>query len=239
MRLFGHHIALPVAVLALCDLFLFLCSLLLALWTYPMFRRAGFLSADQCPLIVALAAINLCSLVAAGLYKRDAITISGKDPHHMATATSLIIVGFAAYLIPYSIIQGYRFSNLYALAILTVCFQLVLLFCVRAIFVNAFEIVKSSGAFCSWDMILLQPRLNLARQNDPGYTDIVHYDLLKPDKVVRFRRRSATVLAAPELITRDLPQLVRHHDIDEIVVATTKVERRFGTFWNVEPMVST
>ena len=54
VRLFGHHIALPVAVLAFCDLFLFLCSLLLALWTYPMFARAAFpFGPINAPLIVA------------------------------------------------------------------------------------------------------------------------------------------------------------------------------------------
>ena len=42
MRLFGHHVALPVALLCLCDLFLFLCSLLLALSAYPIFSRAPF-----------------------------------------------------------------------------------------------------------------------------------------------------------------------------------------------------
>ena len=95
----------------------------------------------------------------------------------MATATSLIIVGFAAYLIPYSMIQGYRFSNLYALAILTVCFQLVLLFCVRAIFVNAFEIVgfKRRILLLGHDSLAAKVETWLAK-NDPGYTDIVHYN---------------------------------------------------------------
>src|SRR4029077_2341155 len=111
-------------------------------WTYPTFARAAF-ATDQidAKMIVVLTAINLASLIAAGLYKRDAITISGRLSDHLATATSLTIVGFAAYLIPYSMVQGYRFSNLYALAILTVCFQLLMLFCIRAVFVNIFDII--------------------------------------------------------------------------------------------------
>ena len=89
-------------------------------------------------------------------------------------------------------------------------------------------------------MILLRAKVETwLAKNDPGYTDVVHYDSLRPEQVVPFRRRSATVLAEPELLTRDLPQLVRHHGIDEIVVATDESrEARSGTFSNVERAVS-
>ena len=44
VRLFGHHIALPVALLVLCELCLFLFSLVLALWIYPTFAHSSFQS---------------------------------------------------------------------------------------------------------------------------------------------------------------------------------------------------
>ena len=97
-------------------------------------------------LIVGLAAINLACLFAAGLYKRDAIRIGSRLSRHLATATSLIVVAFAAYLLPYSWVYGYRFSNLYALALLAVCFQLILLFFVRAFFVNIFRYRRVQAA---------------------------------------------------------------------------------------------
>ena len=193
VRLFGHHVALPVMLLVLCDVFLFLSSLLLALWTYPAFALASFPSdIIHAPLVVALAAINLVCLFAAGLYKRDAITISGKISEHMVTAVSLIIVAFAAYLVPYSMVQGHRFSNIYALAILAVCFQLVLLFCVRAIFVNAFAIIGFKRRILLFGHDALASKVEgWLAEHDPGYTDIVHYSALRPEQVVPIRWRSA------------------------------------------------
>jgi len=57
-------------------------------------------------------------------------------------------------------------------------------------------------------------------EHDPGYTDVVHYDALRPEQVVPIRWRSAAALAESHSVASDLPQLVRHHRIDEIVVAT-------------------
>ena len=76
-------------------------------------------------------------------------------------------------------------------------------------------------------MMHLRPRSKrwLAK-NDPGYTDVVHYNSLRQEQVVPLRRRSAAVLAEPQLLARDLPQLVRHHRIDEIVVATGESRER-------------
>src|SRR5262245_9759119 len=210
IRLFGHHVALPVALLVLCDAFLFLCSLLLAVWTYPTIALASFPSdLIDATVAIPLLAINLACLVAAGLYKRDAITVSGKISAHMATATSLIIVAFAAYLVPYSMVQGLRFSNIYALAILAVCFQLLLLFCVRAIFVNTFDIVGFKRRILLFGHDALAGKVEgWLAEHDPGYTDVVHYSALRPEQVVPIRWRSAVALAEPHLVARDLPQLV-------------------------------
>ena len=42
VRIFGHHIAVPVAVLVLCELCLFLLSLTVATWIYPTFAHSSF-----------------------------------------------------------------------------------------------------------------------------------------------------------------------------------------------------
>src|SRR5262249_53377806 len=147
-------------------------------WTYPIFARTplshGLIDAT---LICVLTAINLASLVAAGLYERDAITISGKLSPHLATAASLAIVGFAFFLIPYSMVQGYRFSNLYPLAILTVCFQLLMLFCIRAVFVNIFDFIgiKRRILLLGHDSLATKVEAWLVK-HDSGYTDVVHYN---------------------------------------------------------------
>ena len=234
VRIFGHHVTLPVALLALCDLVLFLCSLQLALWTYPTFARAAF-ATDQidATMIVVLTVINLASLIAAGLYKRDAITIGGRLSDHLATATSLTIVGFAAYLIPYSMVQGYRFSNLYALAILTVCFQLLMLFCVRAVFVNIFDIIgiKRRILLLGHDSLATKVETWLVKHDHPGYTDVVHYNSFRPERAVRLRWQSSTALAQTALLAQDLPQLARENQIDEIVVAAG--DDRDATVWEL------
>ena len=91
------------ALLVLCEFCLFLLSLVLALWIYPTFAHAHFnLELIGRWLVVGLAAINLACLFAAGLYKRDAIRIGSRLSRHLTTATSLIVIAFAAYLLPYS-----------------------------------------------------------------------------------------------------------------------------------------
>ena len=92
-------------------------------------------------MIAGLAAINLACLFAAGLYNRDAIRVGARLSLHLATATSLMVVAFAAYLMTYSSFHAHRFSNLYAVSLLAVGFQLILLFFIRAFFVNIFDVV--------------------------------------------------------------------------------------------------
>ena len=231
MRLFGHHVAVPVALLAFCDLCLFLLGLVLAVWLYPTFAQAPFFTGLQAiPLAGALAAINLTCLVAAGLYTRDAITINARLSRQSATAMSLIVIASAAFLIPASWVNGQRFTNLYAIALFATCLQLGLSIVVRAVLVDRVHVVglKRRLLLLGGNSVAAKVEAWFA-QNDPGYTEIVHYDSLRPGRVVPLRRRSATVLAAEVLPTTDLPQLARDHCIDEIVAT----EHHDTTVWNL------
>jgi sugar transferase (PEP-CTERM system associated) len=237
VRLFGHHVALPVALLILCELCLFVLSFLLALWIYPTFARTHFnLALIGTSFVAGLAAINLACLFAAGLYQRDAIKIGSRLSRHLTTATSLTVIGFAAYLLPYSWVYGYRFSNLYALALLAVCFQLILLFFIRAVFVNIFDIVGFKRR------LLLLGEGSLAAKvqawldaNDRGYTDVLRYDSARVERVVPLRghlARSAVLTAAAEPVSPTaLPAFVRQHSVDQIVVVTG--ETRGESVWDL------
>ena len=233
MRFFGHHVALPVALLVLCDLCLFLFGLHLVTWLYPTFARVPFDHAIlAAPLVSALTTLDLICLVAAGLYKRDAINIGGRLSRHSATATSLIVVAFAAFLVPYSWIHGHRFSNLYAVALAAACFQLILSFFVRAMLVNMFDVVGLKRR-----LLLVGDAYATAKigtwfaTHDPGYTDLVHYDSLQLGRGMPLHRRSAAVLAEIEAApARALPELARDHCIDEIVVTT---EHREANVWEL------
>src|SRR6478672_3191101 len=122
VRIFGHHIAVPVAILVLCEFCLFLFSLMAATWIYPSVAHSSFnLKLLDVPVTASLAAINLACLFAAGLYKRDAIHISSRLSLHLATSTALMVVAFAIFLMAFTSIYSYRFSNLYALVLLAVC----------------------------------------------------------------------------------------------------------------------
>jgi sugar transferase (PEP-CTERM system associated) len=235
VRLFGHHVALPVALLVLCELCLFLLSLLLALWVYPAFAHIPFkLEQIGKSLVVGLAAINLACLFAAGLYKRDAIRISSRLSLHLATATSLIVLAFAAYLLPYSWVYHYRFSNLFALALLAVCFQMILLFFMRAFFVNIVDIVgfKRRLLLLGEGPLAAKVQAWLA-ENDRGYTDVVRYDSVWQERIVPLRGRHSAVMpaATAPLQSTALPAFVRHHCIDEIVVAA--LENPAGSVWDL------
>jgi sugar transferase (PEP-CTERM system associated) len=227
LRVFGHHIALPVALLAFCDLCLFLFGLLLATGVYPKFsgvpfHAAVFITPIVTPLVAALAAINLACLVAAGLYKRDAIRVNSTVSRYLATAMSLAVVSFAAFIVPHSWLYGYRFSNVYAVALSATCFQLVLSFFLRAIVVSAFDVVgfKRRLLLLGEGPFAAKVEAWLAK-NDPGYTHVIHYDSFRRERVVPLRRSSVLMLAEAERPSAmDLPQLAKDHRIDEIVVAT-------------------
>ena len=237
VRILGHHIALPVALLVLCELCLFILSLVLALWIYPTFAHTHFnLELIDRWFVVSLAAINLACLFAAGLYTRDAIRIGSRLSRHLTTATSLIVIAFAAYLVPYSWVYGYRFSNLYALALFAVCFQLVLLFFIRASFVNIFDIVgfKRRVLLLGEGSLSAKVQAWLA-ENEPGYTDVVRYDSVWQERIVPLRGRLVRSAAMPAVIdpspSTALPEFVRQHCIDEIVVATVKDHG--GSVWDL------
>jgi sugar transferase (PEP-CTERM system associated) len=240
VRLFGHHVALPVAVLVLCELCLFLFSLLLALWVYPLFAHIPFkLEQIGKLLVVGLTAINLACLFAAGLYKRDAIRIGSRLSLHLATATSLIVLAFGTYLLAYSWVYHYRFSNLFALALVAVCIQMVLLFFIRAFFVNLFDIVgfKRRLLLLGEDSSATKVQAWLAT-NDRGYTDVLRYDSRSRESrehVVPLRARS-TGSAAVAAVDGPahysaLSGFVHHHCVDEIVVAT--LEDHHGSVWDL------
>src|SRR5262249_4837588 len=230
VRFLGHHIPLPVAILTLCEFCLFLFGLSVAVWIYPAFAHSGFnLHKLNGRLVVSLAAVDVACLFAAGLYTRSALRIGSRLSLHLATATSLIVFVFAAYLIAYASIYGYRFSSLYALALLAVCIQLLLLFFVRAFFVNFFDIAgfKRRLVLLGEGPLVSKAQAWLA-QNDYGYTDVIHYDTHSDsawqERVIPLRGRlvRATALAtAPDLsLSHALPEFVHHHGVDEIVVAT-------------------
>ena len=243
VRLFGHHIALPVAVLILCEFCLFLFGLSVAVWIYPAFARSIF-NLDQLTVFVTavLAAINLACLIAAGLYTRDACRVGSKLSAHLATATSLIVFAFAAYLMVYASIYGYRFSSLYALALLAVCIQFLLLFFLRAIFFNIFDIAGFKRC-----IVLLGegPFVGKARawltEHERGYTHVIHYDThhdsVWQERAVPVRGRlvrSAALATAPDLSLSNsnaLPEFVHHHGVDEIVVAA--IGAHAGSVWDL------
>jgi sugar transferase (PEP-CTERM system associated) len=237
VRLFGHHVALPVALLVLCELCLFVLSFILALWIYPTIAHAHFnLDLIGKWSVTSLAAINVACLFAAGLYKRDAIRFGSRLSPHLATATSLIFIAFGAFLLPYSWVYSYRFSSLFALTLLAVSIQLILLFLVRAFFVNIVDVVGFKRR------LLLLGEGSLARkvqawlrENDRGYTDIVHYDAAWHEHVVPLRGRivhsAAAAAAAVPLPATALPEFVRHHNVDEIVVAG--LEDRVTSVWDL------
>ena len=112
-----------------------------------------------------------------------------------------MVVAFAAYLLAYSAIHGYRFSNLYALALLAVCIQLVLLFFIRAVFVNIFDVVGFKRCLLLLGEGPLAPRLKLGwRRTSLDILMSSTMTRLKPDKVVPLRRAVRAALAAPELL---------------------------------------
>jgi sugar transferase (PEP-CTERM system associated) len=222
MRLLGHHVALPIMFLVLCDLCLFLVSLLVAVWVYPAFARAPFTTGlHALPLALALASINLACLLAAGLYKRNAVSFTARLSLHSATAMTLFVVASAAFLILYSWAHGQRFTNLYAVALSAACLQLILSFFVRALVVDMFDVVglKRRLLLLGEGSVAAKVETWLAK-HDPGYTDVVHYDSLRSERIVPLRWRSATVPA--QVILPDLPELARHHRIDEIIVAESE-----------------
>ena len=237
VRLFGHHVALPVAFLAVCELFLFILSFVAALWIYPLFAHAHFnLELIGRWSVASLAAIDLACLFAAGLYKRDAIGIGSRLSPHLATATSLIVIAFAVFLLPYSWVYSYRFSSLFALTLLAVGFQLILLFFIRAFFVNIVDVVGFKRR------LLLLGEGSLANkvhawlaENDRGYTDVIRHDATWQERVAPLRGRLAhsvamAAVADPSPATA-LPEFVRHHSVDEIVVAESGGHS--GSVWDL------
>ena len=220
---------MPVVLLAFCDVGFFLLGLALAVLIYPDFAHVRFSTGlHAVPLVAMLAAVDLTCLIAAGLYTRDAVHISARLLPHLATAASMLVVAFTAFLIPYSWIHSERFSNIYAVVLFAAGLQLICSFFVRALLVDRFE------------RIGLQRRLLLVGPNsvagkveawfansDRGYTDIIHYDSFRPERVVPLRRQSSAVLKS--LPDADLRLLARHHSIDEIVVA----EGQDATVWDL------
>ena len=222
VRLLGHPVALPALLLVLFDLCLFLLGLELAVWIYPTFARVPFSTGlHALPLAGSLTVINLTCLVAAGFYKRDAIGVNARVSKHAATAMALFVIASFVFLNLYSWALGQRFTNLFAVALAAACLQLILAFFVRALVVDMFDVVGFKRR-----LLLLGEGSVAAKveswldKHDPGYTDVVHYDSLRSERIVPLRWRSATVPA--QAILPALPELARRHRIDEIVVAESQ-----------------
>ena len=198
---------MPVAILVLCELGLFFFSLTIAVWIYPTFAHSSFkFELIKSPLLLGLAVINLACLFAAGLYNRDAIRIGSRMSLHLATATALIVIAFATYLMAFTSIYGHRFSNLYALSLLAVCIQFILMFFVRAFFVNIFDVVgfKRCVLLLGDGPLVAKAHAWLA-DNESGYTDVLRFNMVfaeskKRIAAIRSRlSRSASVATAAEL----------------------------------------
>jgi sugar transferase (PEP-CTERM system associated) len=209
----------------------------LALWIYPIFAHAHFnLELIGKWSIASLAAMNLACLFAAGLYKRDAIRVSSGLSRHLATATSLIVVTFAAFLLPYSWVYSYRFSSLFALTLLAVGLQLVALFFIRAFFVSIVDVVGFKRRLLVLGEGSLAGKAHAwLTENDRGYTDVIRHNAVWPERVVPLRGRVvhsvAMAAAADPLPAAALPEFVRHHSVDEIVVAGS--EGHVGSVWDL------
>ena len=217
-------------LLAICDVGLFLFGLALAVLIYPTFAEVRFTTGlHALPLTAMLAAINLTCLVAAGLYTRDAVHINARLLPHLATAGSMLVIAFAGFLIPYCWVHNERFANIYAVVLSAASVQLICSFFVRALLVDRFEKVglKRRLLLMSANAVAGKVEAWFAK-GDRGYTDVVHYDSLRPERIVPLHRRhSSAVLKS--LSDADLPQLARDHGIDEIIVA----ENQDATVWGL------
>ena len=209
-------------LLAFCDVGFFLLGLGLAVLIYPDFAQVRFRTGMHAvPLTATLTAIDVTCLVAAGLYTRDAVHINARLLPHLATAGSMLVVAFAGFLIPYSWIHSERFSNIYAVVLFAAGLQLICSFFVRALLVDRFEMVglKRRLLLMSASPVAGKVEAWFAR-GDRGYTDIIHYDSFRPERVMPLRRKSAAALKP--LPHSDLFQLARDRGIDEIVVADSQ-----------------
>ena len=209
-------------LLAFCDVGFFLLGLGLAVLIYPDFAHVRFHTGlHAVPLTGMLIAIDFACLVAAGLYTRDAVHINARLLPHLATAGSMLVVVFAAFLIPYSWVHSERFSNIYAVVLFAAGVQLICSFFVRALLVDRLEMVglKRRLLLMGANSVAGKVEAWFAR-GDRGYTDVIRYDSFRPERIVPLFRQSSAILKS--LPDADLPQLARHHGIDEIVVADSQ-----------------
>ena len=204
IRVFGHHIALPVMLVAGLDVCLFFLGLVLALWLYPTIAYTGFTpGVIDTPLLLGLMAINLGCLVAAGFYNRDALLLSTRLSKHLGTALALIAVAYAVYLLAYSLAYGHRFSNLYALTLAAAFFQLIMLVFLRAFFFNVFDVVGLKRRILLLGNDAFSAKLqSWLTVHDSRYTEVIPYDAVVSERVVPLRRgASAVALATNPLLS--------------------------------------
>lgn len=221
-----HHIALPVAVVALFELALFAVILLQLCWIYPVFARVPieFGSNDRLT-ILALAVLNFACMFAAGLYNRDAFHIGTRLPWHLATSILLSAATFAVFLVPYSLIQDVRFSSIYVVAIFAVGVQLVLLILVRSLFVAVFSAMGFRRRFLVLGEGPTAKKVNAwFAETKPKYSELVDGAGFWQPRDTPLRERhggSVVALARHEVMPSfsGLPGIVRDRDVDEIVVA--------------------
>ena len=131
----------------------------------------------------------------------------------------------------------YRFSSLFAIALLAVCFQLMLVFFIRAFFVNIVDVVGFKRR------LLLLGEGSLAARFKPGLPRMSG-DTLTSSAVMPWPGRTVlSLFADASLVPRPwplsavslpdtaLPEFVRPHRIDEIVVTGSKDHD--GSVWDL------
>jgi sugar transferase (PEP-CTERM system associated) len=219
-----QYATLPIVLLALIELSLFIGSLLLLLSLYPIFAGVPFhLQQDDGLIIAVLTGLTLACMFAAGLYNRDAFQIGAKLPWHLATSVLLAAAAFATFLIPYSLVQDVRFSNLYVLAVFASCAQSVLVFFVRALFVAIFDVVGFRRRLLLVGGGPLAAKVqSWFSERDPRYTELLEFDTVQRNTQVPERHGGSVVALTRHDELRSfatLPRFVHDHSVDEIVVA--------------------
>ena len=233
-----HYITWPVIFLAFTELALFIVILLLLSRFYTVFSEAAFeFNHYDKSIITVLAALNFASMVAAGLYNRDAFHFGAGLTWNLATSVLLAAAAFAAFLIPYSIIQDVRFSSLYVVAIFAAGAQLVLLLLVRGLFVAIFNSVGFKRRLLVLGDGPLASKVDTwFSENKPRYAELIGGGPFWQPQDVPIRERhggSVVALARHDELPSSgvLQRFVRDHAVDEIVVAAA--EEVGETIWEL------
>lgn len=221
-----HHITLPVIFVALSELALFAVILILLSWIYSVFSGVAFeIGPNDRTVILILAVLNFLCMFAAGLYNRNAFHIGARLPWHLTTSVLLAATAFAAFLVPYSLIQDVRFSNTYLVAVFAAGVQLVLLIFVRALFVAIFSTVGFRRRLLVLGEGPTAEKVNAwFTETRPRYAELIDGGpFWRPRDTPLRERHGGSVVALAQHDEkpwfRALPGIARDNDVDEIIVA--------------------